>query len=158
MKKVELKSLAEYFGGRLPAGKIADRDTRLAVVRLYGSLAVAYKGVMDEIEEIRKAIVGDKDADIRKWAALVQKAEDEKAKPAERKKARAEADAMTECVRINKDYQEAVGKLLAEDIEPELRKVSLEQMFEALADCGFPNLDPNIPLAAVAQMFAPVIE
>ena len=158
MKKVELKSLAEYFGGRLPAGRIADRETRIAIVRLYGTLAVANKGVMDEIEEVRKGLVGDKEADIRKWAGLMQKAADEKAKPADRKKARAEADAMTECVRIDKDYQEAVSKLLAEDIEPELKKVSLEQMFEALTDCGFPNLDPNIPLAAIAEMFKDVIE
>ena len=31
---------------------------------------------MDEIEEIRKAVVGDNDKDIRKWAGLVQKAGD----------------------------------------------------------------------------------
>ena len=33
MRKVELKSLAEYFGGRLPAGRIKDRDTRIAMLR-----------------------------------------------------------------------------------------------------------------------------
>ena len=158
MKKVELKSLAEYFGGRLPAGRIKDRDTRIAIVRLYGSLVVANKATIDEIEEVRKGLVGDREKDIQKWASMMQKAADEKASEAERKAAKEQADAMTDCVQIDKDYQEAVAKLLGEDVEPELRKVSLEQMFEALADCGFPNLDPNIPLAAVAEMFKDVIE
>ena len=158
MKKIELKSLAEYFGSKLPAGRIKDRDVRLAIVRLYGSLAVANKGTMDEIEEIRKAIVGDKETDIRKWAGLIQKADDDKLSDAVRAAAKSEAEAMTECVQIDKDYREAVEKLLAENIEPELKKVSLEQMIEALSDCGFPNISPDIPIAAVQQMFAFVIE
>lgn len=157
MTKGEVKALAEYFGQRIPAGRIKERDTRIAIVRLYGSLAVANKATMDEIEEIRKAVVGDNDKDIRKWAGLVQRSNDAKLTDAERKAAKAEADAMTDCVRIDKDYTEAVGKLLSEPCEAEVRKVSLEVLYEALADCSFPNLSEDIPLAAVEAMFAAVI-
>jgi hypothetical protein len=158
MKKIELKNLAEYFGRRLPANRITERETRIAVVRLYGSLALAYKGVTDEIEEIRKGLVGDHEPDVRKWAQLEQKAKDEKATKKEREAAKKEADSMKECVRINNDYEQAVTALLSEDIEVEVKKVPLEVLYEALCDCDFPNLDPSIPVGELAQMFAPVIE
>ena len=156
MTKFELKSLAEYFGTKLPAGKIQNRDVRIAIVRLYGSLAVANKAITEEVEALRKGLVGDNEEKILKWVELRQKAasaKDEK----EAKKLQKEADAMTECVQIDKDFSEALQKLHAEEADADIKKVPLEVLYEALADCGFPNFKEDLPIAAVEQIFAPVI-
>ena len=158
MKKIELKSMAEYFGKFLPAGHIKDRETRIAIVRLYGSLAKANMDVINEIESIRTGLVGDKQDDVNKYAALIQKSFNKDLAEEERKKAREEAEAMTECVRIDKDYSEAVTKVYNEEIEPELKKVSLEVLYEALSDCGFPRFSPEMTIADVAETFKDVIE
>ena len=151
MTKIELKSLAEYFGGKLPAGKIKDREVRLAIVRLYTTLAKANKETLDEVEELRKSLVGDKEADIAKYAELLRKAADGD------EKAKEEAEAMTECVRIDKDFAEASSKLFQEESDAKIAKVPLETLYEALSDCGFVGFSPDIPIAAVEEIFKQVI-
>lgn len=158
MNKGELKNLSQYFGTRLPAGKIQNRDVRIAIVRLYASLAVADKAITDEMEEMRKTLVGDKEEELRRWSELNARAEDANLSADDRMKAKTEADAMTECANINRDYIKSVNDMLAEESNAEVRKVSLEVLYEALSDCGFPTFDENMPIAAVEQIFAHVIE
>lgn len=158
MKKLELKSLAEYFGNFLPAGKIKDRETRIAIVRLYGSLAKANMGVIDEIEATRKGLVGDKQEEINEYAKWLAKSGDPKLSEEQRKEAKEKAESMSDCVRIDKDFAEATSKILAEEINPELKKVSLETMFDALADCGFPRFNPEMSISEVQTIFKDVIE
>jgi len=157
MNKAELGNITQYFGSKLPAGRIANRDTRIAIVCLYSSLAAAKRMVDDELETLRKSLVGDKEAEIAKYGELMAKAADEKLSNDERMKAKAEADAMTECAKIDMDFQSAAGKVLAEEVTADIRKVSLELLYDALSDCGFPTLSPDIPIAAVEQIFKPVI-
>ena len=148
MKNIELKSLAEYFGTQLPAGKIADRETRIAIVRLYGSLAKANKEVADEIEQNRKSLVEGHEEEIQKYAELLRKGDEASVK---------EAEAMTECVRIDKDFQEASAKIYDEESCADIKKVPLEVLYEALCDCKFPNLKPEIPIAVVEEIFKSII-
>jgi hypothetical protein len=155
MKKSELKTLAEYFGSQLPAGRIKDRETRLAIIRLYASLASAYKGVADEIEAARVALVGDHQEEIAKFGGLMMRACDRRLTEEERAEAKAAADAMMECVRIDADFREAAGRILQEEIDVAFEKVPLEVVFEALCDCG---LIKDWPIAQVATEFAAVIK
>ena len=158
MKKIELKSMAEYFGSFLPAGKIQNRDTRIAVVILYGSLAKPAKEVGDEVEAVRTALTKDHEEDLKKYSDLLQKANDPKISEDERKKAKKKADSMTECVKIDKDFQEAAEKIYNEEIEPSIKKIPLELLYDALTDCGFPRLEPNLPIGAVEAIFKSVLE
>ena len=157
MKKIEARSLAEYFGARLLASKIKDREVRIAIVRLYGSLAKANKEIGEEQEDIRKPLVEGHDEEIKKYAELREKARNEKLDEKERKKATKEADAMTECVRIEKDYLGAVDKLLNEECDADIKKVPLEVLYEALSDCGFIGFENELPISAVEIFFKPVI-
>ena len=157
MKKLELKSLAEYFGQFLPAGKIKDRETRLAVVLLYGSLAKPAKEVADEIETIRRSLTEGKDEELKTYADLMRKAGDKKLTDAEREAVKAEANGMTDCVQIDKDFQEAVEKIHAEETEPDIKKIPLGLLYDALADCGFPRFSPDMPISAVEAVFKDVI-
>ncbi len=145
MKKLELKTLADFFGAKLPAGKIKDRETRLAIVGLYSSLALPMKKIDEEIESVRKSLVGDKQDEIEKYAALIEKGDDDSAK---------EAASMKDCVKIESDFSEAVRRIYEEDIEIPLRKVSLALLYDALCDCGFDSM----PIAVVENTFYQVIE
>lgn len=147
MKKFELKTLAEYFGNRLPAGKIKDRNTRLAIVLLYGSLAKANMATMEEIEQVRLALIKGKEDEIEKYGRLAGNPE-----------TKAEADAMTECAQIDADFKEAAGKILAEETNPDIKKISIENLFDALADCGFPGLSEDCTISAVQEAFKHVIQ
>jgi len=157
MKKIEVKSLAEYFGAKLPASKIKDRNTRIEIVTLYTSLAAANKKISEEQEELRKGLVGDKEEDIRKYSELLQKANDEKLDEKERAKAKKEAEGMTECLRIEKDFSEGINKLFNEDYEGSVRTISLEVLYEALSDCNFAGFNGDLPIAAVEELFKNVI-
>ena len=157
MKKIEIKSLAEYFGAKLPASKIKDRDVRIAIVRLYGSLAKENKEIQEEIESLRKGLVGDKEEDLRKYSELLQKANDEKLNEKERKKAKKESESMEDCVRIDKDFQEGVSKLLNEESNADIKKVSLEVLYEALSDCGFVGFGTELSIGAVEGIFKDVL-
>lgn len=158
MKKIELKSFTEYFGNFLPAGKIQNRETRLAIVLLYGSLCKANKDVAEEIEAVRKKIVGDKEADVLKYASLLQKANDKTVDEKERDAAKEEAYKMTECVQIEKDFSDAASKILDENVEVSVKKVSLELLYDALSDCGFPAFGEDCPISVIEQNFAQVIK
>lgn len=158
MKKIELKSMAEYFGTFLPAGKIKNRETRLAIVMLYGSLAKPNKDFLDEIETVRKSLCEGHEEEIQKYASLINKANDASLDEKERKEAKAEAEKMTECVRIDKDYAEAVRKLENEEVSAPIKSVPLEVLYDALCDCGFPRFNPDMPIAAVAEIFKSIIE
>ena len=157
MKKIELKSMAEYFGNFLPAGKIQNRDARLAVVMLYGSLAKPAKEIGDEIEAVRAALTKDHEEELQKYSELLQKSTNNELSEDERKKAKKDAEAMTECVKIDKDFQEASQKIFDEETEVPVKKISLELLFDALSDCGFPRFDPNLSIAAVEGIFKGVI-
>lgn len=157
MKKIELRSLAEYFGAKLPAAKIKDRDVRIAIVRLYGSLAKANRDIQDEIDSLRTGLVGDKEEEVNKYALLMQKATDEKLNKKEREKAEKEAASMEDCVRINKDFSEGVAKLFEEHCDPDIKKVSLEVIYEALSDCGFIGFGTELSIGAVGEIFKDVI-
>ena len=111
MKKIELKSMAEYFGNFLPAGKIQNRDARLAVVMLYGSLAKPAKEIGDEVDAVRIALTKDHEEELQKYSTLIQKSFDQKLTEDERKKAKEEAEAMTECVKIDKDFHLQINQL-----------------------------------------------
>ena len=157
MKKIELKSMAEYFGNFIPAGKIQNRDARLAVVMLYGSLAKPAKEIGDEVEAVRVALTKDHEEELQKYSTLIQKSFNKELSEDERNKAKEEAEAMTECVKIDKDFQEATGKIYDEDIDVPIKKISLELLFDALSDCGFPRFDPNLSIAAVEEIFKVVL-
>ena len=146
MKKSQIKTLAEYFGNSVPAGRIQNRDTRLAVVMLYGSLAKANMETMDEIEQVRLALVAGHEEEIEKYGRLAANPD-----------TKAEADAMTECVRIDTDFKEAADKILAEEVKVDIKKIPLELLFDALADCGFPGLPENPTIAGVQGAFRDVI-
>ena len=158
MNKAELGNITQYFGSQLPAGRIANRDTRIAIVCLYSSLAAAKRMVDDELETLRKSLVGDKEAEIAKYGELMAKAADEKLSNDERMKAKAEADAMTECAKIDADFQAAAGKILTEQVTADIRKVKLELLYDALSDCDFPTFSPDMPIVAVEQIFKPVLK
>ena len=157
MKKLEIRMLAEFFGAQLPASKIKNREVCIDIVRLYGSLAKANKEIGEEMEDLRKNLVGDKEEELKKYSDLLQKANDEKLDEKERKKAKKEADAMTECVKIDQDFREAANKLFEEDSDADIKKVSLETLYEALCDCGFSGFAQELPIAAVEANFANVI-
>lgn len=146
MKKKDLKFYGEYFGKLLPVGKIGDKEARLAIVSLYASLANPYKELMSEIEAVRTALVAGHEAEIAEFAKLMESGEEEK------------ANAMTECVRINADYVEAVNKMLGEEVEVGVKKVSLYTLVDALADCGYPALNPGAGLGDISSLFGAVIE
>lgn len=158
MKKIELKSMAEYFGTFLPAGKIKDREARLAVVMLYGSIAKTAKEIGDEVEAVRLALTKDHEEDLRKYSELLQKSFNPELPENERKKAKKEAEGMTECVKIDKDFQEAAGKIYDEEIEPDIKKIPIELLFDALSDCGFPRFSPDMSIAAVEEVFKTVLK
>ena len=158
MTKLELKSLAEYFGQFLPAGKIKDRETRLAVVLLYGSLAKPAKDVADEIETIRKTLTEGKDEELKKYAELMRKAGDKTLAEAEREAAKKEASGMADCVQIDKDFQEALAKVYGEAIEPDIKRIPLGLLYDGLADCGFPRFSPDMPISAVETIFKEVLQ
>lgn len=155
MKKIELHNLAEYFGKSLPAGKIKDREIRLAIIRLYGALSKADKVTASEIEAIRVKLTEGMEDEVAKYTGLIQKAA--AAKGDELKALLDEANAMTECVQIDKDFQESVARLYEEETEVELKKVSLAELYEALADCDFPNFTEDCPIGVVAEAFKLVI-
>ena len=157
MKKIELRSLAEYFGAKLPAAKIKDRDVRIAIVRLYGSLCKANREIVGELESLRKGLVGDKEEEINKYALLLQKSVDENLDKKERENAKKEAAAMEDCVRIDKDYSEGVAKILGESCDPDIKKVPLEVIYEALSDCGFIGFGTELSIGSVEEIFKDVI-
>lgn len=157
MKKIELKSMAEYFGAFLPASKIKNRETRLSVVMLYGSLAKPAKDVADEVETVRKSLVEGHDEELKKYSDLLQKAANKELTEDERKKAKKEAEGMKECVKIEKDFQEAANKIYNEEVNPDLKKIPLELLYDALTDCGFPNFEKDLPIGAVEYTFKAVI-
>ena len=152
MKKIEIRSLADYFGVRLPASKIKNRDVRISIVRLYSSLSKADREIVGEIEEIKKNLVGDKAEEMQKFSGLLAKAENKELTEEERKAAKEEADGMTECVRINEDFQEAITKLFNEDSDAVVTKVPLEVLYEAISDCG-----DEFPLAEVERSFRNIL-
>ena len=158
MKKIEIKSLTEYFGNFLPVGKIQNRETRLAIVMLYGSLCKANKDIAEELESTRKALVGDKEEEIQKYAALIQKSLDTRLEEKEREKARKEAEKMEDCVKIDKDFSLAQQRIFNEDMDVQVKKVSLEMLYDALADCGFPRFGEDCPISVIQDAFAQVIE
>ena len=146
MKKKDLKFYGEYFGSTLPIGKIGDKTIRLAIVSLYASLASPYKQLMSEMEAVRTALVAGHEAEITEYAKLMESGETEK------------ANAMTECARINGDYVEAVNKMLDEEANVDVKRVPLFTLIDALADCGYPALNPNAGLADIANLFRAVID
>ena len=157
MKKIELKSLTEYFGNFLPAGKIQNRETRIAIVLLYGSLCKPNKEVAEELEGIRKGLVGDKEEEIQKYVSLLQKAMNTSLSEEEREKAKKEAEGMTECAKIDKDFSLATQRVYNEEIDVKPKKISLELLYDALADCGFPQFGADCPISVIQDNFAQVI-
>lgn len=157
MKKFELHNLSIFLGNELPANKIVDRDTRIAIVRLYGSIALAYKGVADEIEETRKALVGDKQAEIEQYSKLMLSSMDKTLSETERKEAKEKAEAMSECAKIDADFNKALEAINNEEIDPEIKKVPLEVLYEALVDCDFKGLTHPLSLAETKLMFNSII-
>lgn len=156
MKKSQLKTYTEYFGGRLQVGKIADKETRMEMVMLFASLHKAYKPVADEIEDVRKSLVEGHESEIAKYASLLNY--DSSLSEEENAKRREEAASMSECVRIESDFKEASDKILAEEVDSKVRKVSLATMYEALMACGFPGLPEDAPLGIVSEMFEELIK
>lgn len=158
MNKNELINITRYFGEQLPAGHITNRDTRIAIVCLYSSLAAAMKVVEGELEALRNSLIGDRKEEVAAYGALMAKAADESLPKGERMKAKAEADAMTECAKIDADFHAAADKILNEEVTADIRKVSLEVLYDALSDCGFPTFSPDMPIVAVEQIFKPVLK
>ena len=157
MKKLELKSMAEYFGTYLPAGKIKNRETRISIVMLYGSLAKPAKEMAEEVEAVRKSLTEGKDEELKKYVELIKKSNDASLSEEERKAAKTEAEGMSDCVQIDKDFAEALSKINNEEVELSLKKIPLELLYDALTDCGFPRFSPDMPIAAVQDVFKSVI-
>jgi len=157
MKKREILAFAKYFGASVPAGKIQNRETRMAIVMLYSSLVAPTKAIEAETEAVRKSLVEGHEDEIMKYAALRVKAGDTNLSEEERNAAKAEADAMTECISIDADYSEAMNRILSEECDAPIKKVSLDVLYDALCDCGFPLFKPEMTLAEVRTAFEQVI-
>ena len=157
MKKFELKNLTEYFGDFLPAGKINNRETRIAIVLLYSSLRKKNKEVLEEIEENRKNLVGDKEQEAAEYSRLLQMSMNPNLTQEERDEFKKKADSMTDCVKLDQDFSDIVQKIFNEDIDVEVKKIPLELLYDALSDCGFPNLGEDCPISVVEQQFESVI-
>lgn len=156
MKKGQLLDITHFLGGALPAGKIQDRETRLAVVRTYASLAGAAKAVDDEAEALRRKLTEGHEEEIQRWAELTRKASDNELPEEERDAAKTEAAGLTDAVRINAEFSEALRGLLDEEATAEgIKKIDLALLFDALTDCGV--LRDGAPIEAIRVQFAPII-
>lgn len=160
MKKIDVRNYADYFGKSISVSKISDKETRFAIVRLYTSLSQAAKKIADEIEEMRKTLVGDKEEDAMKYVELIKRSENTELTQEERDKAVEEANSMEEIHRIDKDFQEMTSNYYSEDFDTSvIKKVPLEVLYEALVECNFPNfvnMDPS--LSEIENIFAGIIE
>lgn len=152
MKKSQIKAYADLFGKQMPIGKIKDAETRKEIILLATSLRKYGKEVDDDLEAIRARLIEGHEEEVQKWAQATNKAKwstditDE-----ERKALIEEAEGYTEAVRINKEYAEATAALLNEEIEVNVRKVSLATIVDALIDAGI--LSEGASLDAVASEF-----
>jgi len=150
MTKAELKVYTDYFG-QLPLGNVKDQEVRLSIVKLYCELSKLLKPVTDEIELLRTTIVGEKQDEVNEYVLLKERGDEDSV---------LEAEGMTDCVRIEKDFQEATRRLYEEEL-PEgtvLPKIPLATLYDALLDCGFPKLSFNVGLSVIVQEFAPFID
>ena len=149
MKNKDLKAFTEYFGTKLPIEKIKNRDTRVAVIGLYSSLAKAWDEVSKEIETIRTTLTEGHLEELQEYEQLILAGDE---------KSREKANEMTECVRIYDDFSNAVNALMETENTSAIRKISLEILFDALLDCGFPGLEKvPVSILLLQQMFNDII-
>lgn len=157
MKKIQIKTCADLFGKQLPLGKIKDAATRKEIILLATSLRKAGKEVDDDIESIRARLTEGHEEEVKKWAELSNKIVDNKSlSDEERTKLQAEADSLTEAVRISKEFAEATNALLNDEIEIPVHKVNLITIIDALTDGGI--LSPEAPLELIASSFEGIIK
>lgn len=156
MNKAQLKTFAEYFGTGMNVSKIADKDVRMQMIMLYGSIAKAYKPVADEIEEIRKKLTTGHETELQEYAELCNP--DPNLTPEENSERFKKAQSMEECVRIDSDFREAAEKIYSEEVKDEIKAVSLATLYEALMDCGFPRIGEDATLSAISNTFGPIIK
>ena len=150
MKNKDLKALTDYFGKQMPIEKITNRDTRLAIIGLYASLARAWDEKEKDINSVRTKLLEGHEEDFQLYGQLLyENSEESKQKAAD----------MKECVRIDEDFQQAVNTILEEENPCSIKKVPLELLFDALLDCGFPGLNNEaISIMLIQRLFNDVIE
>lgn len=136
MKKIELINFADFFGKRLPIGKIKDSETRREIVLLAASLTKAAKEIDSEVEAVRSRLVEGYEEDVKQYSNLLLKAQAAETSEAERKSLIEQANAITEAVRINNEFREAASSIYSEDApEVPIRKVDLTVLIDAFVDC-----------------------
>lgn len=157
MKKIQIKTCADLFGKQLPLGKIKDAATRKEIIFLATSLRKPAKEIDDDIEAIRTRLVEGHEEEVQKWQGLIDKiVADKSLSDEERTKLQAEADSLTEAVRISKEFAEATNALLNEEMEIPVHKVSLITIIDALTDGGI--LSPEAPLELIASSFEGIVK
>lgn len=157
MKKSQVKYYADLFVNQLPLGKIKDAATRKEIILLATSIRKAGKEVDDDIESIRTRLTEGHEEEVKKWAELTNKiVDDNSLSDEERTKLQAEADSMTEAVRISKEFAEATNALQNEEVEIPVHKVSLITIIDALTDGGI--LSPEAPLELIASSFEGIVK
>lgn len=144
MTKQELKFYADLFGRTLPIGKVKDIATRREIILLAASLSKPAREIEEELQEVQRKLTEGHEDEVGKWAELMAKGEKD------------EADKLAEAVRINKEYGEAAGAILAEGVDVPIRRIGLPSLIDALLDAEIIRSDASVE--AIAREFKDFIE
>lgn len=125
MKKAEILGYNDFVGSiRLPADTKA--DIRRELQGFHRALRRLAKPILEDIDDTRKEIIGDQQDEVNEFVRLEQAGE--------------HPDGMDEVKAAIEDFNAAYAKILDEDVEEEIPKVSPEAIAEAIPFSSRPEM------------------
>lgn len=129
MKKKELLDYADFIG-RLRISAKTGKEARHAVQGFCRDLRKIAKPIINDIEETRLEIIGERQDDVNRWAEL----EIEAQKPETMAEAKNKMDAMPDVRVIVEDIRAAYNRILEEQVEAPLPVVDPELLLDAIVE------------------------
>lgn len=133
MKKAEILGYKEFFGSiRLPGD--VKSNVRRDMQTLYRAFRLLAKPIIEDIDDTRREIVGERQEEVNEYVRLEQSGKS--------------VEGMDEVKAIIGDFNAAYARIMGEDVECELPKVSPESIAEAIPysskpDMSFAEIDAN---------------
>lgn len=155
MKKIQAKTLSEFFGKNFPIAKLNNPALRKEIILISISLRKYGKEIDDETEALRMKYVEGHEEEVEKWSKLIAEANAEKD---EKKKAELfkKAEAMTEVAQINREYIEALNAMLGEEMDCQVRKIDITDLIDALTEVQM--LTDTASMESVIGEFEPILK